>query len=415
MVDASLRISSSPSSLPQFAEVVIIGGGVMGASIAYHLARAGQRNIVLLEREAFFGQGATGRCAGGIRYQFSTEINIRLSQLSLPMLDAFEEETGQAIDVRHCGYLFLLTREEDVAAFERNVALQHRLGVQTEWLTGDEIRRRLPMMQLDDVLAGAWHAQDGLADPNGVVMGYLNGARRIGAHVFNDVTVTGILVGGDSSHRQSASGDASHRDASHHRVIGVITNRGRIETPIVVNAAGPWAASIGQMIGLDLPIVPIRRQWLTTTPLPQIPDDFPFVIDFAQSLYFHREGRGLLTGMSNPNQSPGIDQSVDREWELTAMEAAIQRMPLLETAGIASRLAGLYEVTPDAHPILGSTPIEGFYVCAGFSGHGFMHGPICGKLMAEEILNGRAATLNIDPLRFERFAAGAVREEYNVV
>ncbi|HET7089555.1 MAG TPA: FAD-binding oxidoreductase, partial [Anaerolineae bacterium] len=160
---------------------------------------------------------------------------------------------------------------------------------------------------------------------------------------------------------------------------------------------------------------PIRRQWLSTTPLPQIPRDFPFVIDFAQSLYFHREGDGLLTGMSNPDEAPGFDQSVDREWELIGMEAAARRMPLLESAGVVSRVAGLYEVTPDAHPILGSTPIEGFHVCAGFSGHGFMHGPICGLLMAEEILNGRAITLDIDPLRFERFAAGAVREEYNVV
>ncbi len=387
---------------------MIVGGGVMGASIAYHLAKAGQREVLLLERESFFGQGATGRCAGGIRYQFSTEINIRLSQLSLPMLDTFEEETGQAIDVRQCGYLFLLTRPEDLAVFERNVALQHRLGVQTEWLTGDEIRHRLPLMALGDVLSGAWHAKDGLADPNGVTMGYVNGARRMGARLFTDVIVTGIELA-------SASGRSASGDASYSKVTDVVTNKGRIETPIVVNAAGPWAAHIGQMVGLDLPIVPIRRQWLTTTPLPQIPNDFPFVIDFAQSLYFHREGRGLLTGMSNPNQPPGFDQSVDRDWELTAMEAAIKRLPLLEAAGVASRLAGLYEVTPDAHPILGHTPVEGFTVCAGFSGHGFMHGPICGKLMAEEILQGRATTLDIAPLRFDRFAKREELPEYNVV
>jgi sarcosine oxidase subunit beta len=351
---------------------------------------------MLLERESFFGQGATGRCAGGIRYQFSTEINIRLSQLSLPMLDAFEEETGQAIDIRHCGYLFLLTDEADVATFEQNVALQHRLGVQTEWLTGAEIRRRLPRMALDDVLGGTWHAKDGLADPNGVVMGYVNGARRMGVKLFNGVAVTAIDVRGDT-------------------VYGVETRQGRIETRIVVNAAGPWAASVGQRAGIDLPIVPVRRQWLTTTPLPQIPDDFPFVIDFAQSLYFHREGRGLLTGMSNPDEKPGIDQSVDSEWELVAIEAAAKRLPLLETAGVASRVAGLYEVTPDAHPILGRTPVEGFYVCAGFSGHGFMHGPICGKLLAEEILNGRATTLSIDPLRLDRFTHRTKLDEYNVV
>ncbi len=389
-------MNDQTSPLPTTASIVIIGGGVMGASAAYHLAKAGQRGIVLLERESFFGQGASGRNAGGIRYQFSTEINVRLSQLSLPMLDRFEEETGQAVDIRHCGYLFLLTNEDDVAAFRQNVALQHRLGVRTEWLSGDEVRRRLPLLQGDDVLAGTWHAKDGLADPNGVVMGYINAARRLGAQHFTDTAVTAIETQSD-------------------KVTAVATNNGRISTPIVLNAAGPWAASIGKMAGLDLPIVPIRRQWLTTTPLPELPDDFPFVIDFAQSLYFHREGRGLLTGMSNPNEAPGVDQSVDPDWELIAMEAAAKRFPMLETAGVASRLAGLYEVTPDAHPILGATPVEGFYMCAGFSGHGFMHGPICGQLLAEEILHGRAVTLNIDSLRFDRFANRDTLQEYNVV
>jgi sarcosine oxidase subunit beta len=385
-----------PSLLPTTASAVIIGGGVMGASMAYHLAKAGLRDVVLLERESFFGQGASGRNAGGIRYQFSTEINIRLSQLSLPMLEAFEEEIGQPVDIRHCGYLFLLTNETDVESFKQNVTLQHRLGVPTEWLSPQEIRRRLPMMRLDDVLAGTWHAKDGLADPNGVVMGYVNAARRLGVKLVTDTTVTAIETHGG-------------------KVNSVVTNHGRIETPRVANAAGPWAAAIGRMAHLELPIIPIRRQWLTTTPLPGIPDDFPFVIDFAQSLYFHREGQGLLTGMSNPDQVPDIDQSVDREWELVAMEAAAKRLPLLETAGVASRLAGLYEVTPDAHPILGAAPLEGFYVCAGFSGHGFMHGPICGKLLAEEILDGRATTLNIDVLRLDRFARRDTTQEYNVV
>ena len=329
------------------------------------------------------------------------------------MLDRFEEETGQAIDVRQCGYLFLLTREEDVAAFEQNVALQRRLGVQTEWLTGDEIRRRLPMMRLDDVLAGAWHPKDGLADPNGVVMGYVNAARRRGVTSLNDVTVSGIEL--SASVPSTALRGSTRAASSKNRVACVVTDKGRIETPVVVDAAGPWAAQVGRMAGLDLPIVPVRRQWLSTTHLPQIPQDFPFVIDFAQSLYFHREGDGLLTGMSNPDESPGFDQSVDREWEIVAMEAAAQRMPLLESAGVVSRVAGLYEVTPDAHPILGRTPVEGFYVCAGFSGHGFMHGPICGLLMAEEILGGRATTLDVEPLRFSRFSEQRIRGEYNVV
>ncbi len=383
-------------SLPTTAPVVIIGGGVMGASTLYHLAKRGV-HAVLLEKEQFFGQGATGRCAGGLRYQFATEINIRLSLISLPMLDRFEAEIGQAIDRRYCGYLFLLSNPKDIPNFERNVALQHSLGVNTEWLSGDEVRRRIPLIRCEDALAGTFNAQDGLCDPNGVVMGYINAARRLGAQALEGIDVTAI---------QTASG----------KVTGVETKSGTITTEVVVNAAGPWSALISRTCGIDLPVSPLRRQWLTTTPLPQVPADFPFVIDFAQSLYFHREGDGLLLGMSNNNETVGYDQSVDEDFELVNLEAAIQRMPLLEQAGLASRLAGLYEVTPDAHPIMGRVPaLGGYFVVAGFSGHGFMHGPVSGLLMSEEILDGGAHTLDIKSLRYSRFAEGDLVREYNVI
>ena len=383
--------------LPKTAEAVVVGGGVMGASAAYHLALKGCKRIVLLERNSLFGQESTGKCAGGIRYQFATEINIRLSLLSLPMLDRFEEELGQAIDLRRCGYLFLLTREEDVKAFRANVALQHRLGVMTEWLTGDEVRSRLRLIQLDDVLAATWCTKDGLADPNGVVQGYLNAARRLGATCLTDVEVTGIRK-------------------EHGRICGVETKYGEIATSIVLNAAGPWAARLGEMIGVDIPVVPVRRQIAVTTPVPQLPSDFPFIIDFEKNLYFHREGPAILTGMSNTNEPPSFNQQVDREWELVHFEAAMARMPLLENVGLSSRWAGLYEVSPDAHPLLGNVPeAEGFYIINGFSGHGFMHGPACGLLLAEEILDGRAHTLDITSLRLSRFREGKPIVEYNVV
>jgi sarcosine oxidase subunit beta len=382
--------------LPASAEILIIGGGVMGASIAYHLAQRGQTDILLLEKEDFFGLGATGRCAGGVRYQFATEINIRLSMASLPMLEAFETETGQAINYRQCGYLFLLTEQQDLEVFKHNVALQRRLGVMTEWLAVDEIRHRLPMMRLDDVLAGTFHGKDGLVDPNSVVMGYINAANRMGAQTLTGLEVTGVDVG---------SG----------RVRCVHTSRGTVKTQIVVNAAGPWAGLVGKMAGIELPIVPLRRQMLTTTPIPELPEDFPFVIDFGQSLYFHREGLGLLTGMSNPNERPGLDQSVDPQWEIINLEAAAARLPILEHAGLVARWAGLYEITPDAHPVIGVTPVEGFYVCAGFSGHGFMHGPVAGKLISEIILDGRAQTIDISMLDLARFEEGRQVREYNVV
>jgi len=384
-------------TLPNTANVVVIGGGVMGASTAYHLALKGCKNIVLLERNSFFGIEATGKCAGGIRYQFDTEINVKLSLISLPMLDRFGEELGQVIDIRKCGYLFVLTREQDEAEFRRQVTLQDSLGAGTQWLDGDEVRRRLPLMRYPDALGATWNPKDGLADPNSVVQGYVSGARRLGVQCFTDTEVTGIRTNSD-------------------RVHAVETKLGVIETPIVVNAAGPWAGQIGRMAGVDVPIVPSRRQIAVTTPLPEVPPDFPFVIEFARSLYFHREGPGILTGMSNNNEPISFNQSVDLEWEMVHLEAACERMPLLESAGISSRWAGLYENTPDAHPILGAVDeLAGLYCIAGFSGHGFMHGPVCGLLLAEEILDGKTSSLDISSLRLSRFRRGKTTREYNVV
>lgn len=383
-------------SLPKAAEVVIIGGGVMGASIAYHLANRGMRDILLLEKDDFFGQGATGRCAGGVRYQFATEVNIRLSLASLPMLERFEEEIGQAIDYRKCGYLFVLTQPTDVPIFQNNLALQNHLGAGTLWLEGDDIRQRLPMMRLEDAIGGTFNPRDGTVDPNSVVMGYIRAGQRLGVNALTGVEVTGIQTRGGC-------------------VRAVETQQGTISTPIIVNAAGPWAGLIGEMAGVEIPITPVRRQWFTTSPLPEIPSDFPFVIDFAQSLYFHREGNGLLIGMSNPDEPPGFDQNVDPEWELVNVEAAAGRLPLLEKARLVSRLAGLYEVTPDAHPIFGKTQVAGFFVCTGFSGHGFMHGPISGVLMSEIILEGQARAVDVSLLDLARFAEGRLIREYNVV
>ena len=382
--------------LPKTAEIVIIGGGVMGASTAYHLACAGRKDALLLEKEPYFGTGATGRCAGGVRYQFGTEVNIRLSVASLPMLERFREEIGCDCSYRKCGYLFVLTQPNDVEAFRRNVTLQNSLGAGTEWLTAEDVRRRLPSMRFEDVLAGTFNSRDGLVDPNSVVMGYIDRARPMGVKALTEVAVEGIELQGD-------------------RIQAVVTNKGRIACDAVVNAAGPWAGLIGEMAGLQIPITPVRREWITTTPLPALPADFPFVIDFARSLYFHREGEGVLTGMSNPNERPGFDQAIDPEWELTAMEAAIERLPMLEGAGRQSGGAGLYEVTPDAHPIFGPTPVEGFWVVAGFSGHGFMHGPIAGKLMAEFLTEGRARSVDVSQLDLARFAEGRQVREYNVV
>lgn len=383
--------------LPKTANVVVIGGGVMGVSTAYHLALRGCQNVVLLEKGPLLGMEATGKCAGGIRYQFSTEINVRLSLLSLPMLERFEQELGQNIDLRWPGYLFLLDNEADVTAFRRHIAMQNRLGVPTRLLTRAAAHALAPQVQMDDILAASWHPGDGLADPNGVVQGYAAGARRLGVRLFTDTPATGIRVEGG-------------------RVSAVETPQGSIATPVVVNAAGPWAGTVAALAGVDLPLLPVRRQIAVTTPLPELAENFPFVIDFSRSLYFHREGRGILTGQSNPHETAGFDQSVDRAWTEQHLDAAAWRLPLLAQASLLSEWAGLYEVTPDAHPVIDAVrEPAGFYIAAGFSGHGFMHGPITGLLMAELVLDGRAHTLDIRQLRFSRFTEGDLVSEHNVV
>jgi len=382
--------------LPNTADIVIIGGGVMGASAAYHLAQRGAKNIVLLEKEKYFGTGATGRCAGGVRYQFSTEINVKLSQESLPMIERFKEEIGQDVNYRQCGYLLVATNEKDAVTFKQNVALQNGLGVPTQLLSGDDVRMRLPLMKFEDAIAGTFNQKDGTVDPNGVVMGYVGAAQKMGVKAIENAEVTGITVSGGE-------------------VKEVQTNLGTIQTRMVLNAAGPWAGLIGDMAGVPLPIVPLRRQMFTTNPLPEVPEDFPFVIDFARSLYFHREGEGLLIGMSNQAEKPGFDQNVDEDFELVNLESAIERMPLVEKASRASHWAGLYEVTPDAHPIYGGSDVKGFYICTGFSGHGFMHGPVSGKLMTEFMLDGNYSTLDVSMLDLKRFEEGRLIKEYNVV
>jgi sarcosine oxidase subunit beta len=383
--------------LPEHAEVVIIGGGVMGASTAFHLAKRGVGDVVILERETFFGQGSTGRCAGGIRHQFSTDINIELSIKSIAMLESFERDTGQAIDLKLTGYLFLLSTEAEMNQFRQNVARQHTHGILTEVWTPQQIGQRVPLLNLDNIIGGTYYGRDGIADPSGVVNGYIAAGRKLGVKALNDVEVTGIAV------RNGA-------------VTGVQTAQGTIKTPVVVNAAGPWSGKIAAMAGAELPVTPERQQILVTQPMPQIPADFPFVIDFHQRLYFHREGAGLLTGMSIVGQPSTFEQTVDPDWTMQHMDCAMARLPVLETAGKLSEWAGLYEVTPDAHPIIGPvSALSGFYAVTGFSGHGFMHGPIAGLLVSEQILDGKAHTIDIASLRAERFVEGELIREFNVV
>jgi sarcosine oxidase subunit beta len=379
------------------ADVVIVGGGIMGASTAYHLASRGCTDVVVLEAGEMFGLGSTGLNAGGIRYQFATAVNVELSKLSIAMMERFADEMGQEVGLRRCGYLFMLDRDADLEQFRRNVALQNSLGVPSRVVSAQEVAELAPEVDIDGIIGGTWCPLDGLVDPNGLLQGYVSNARRLGVTLLTATRATGIDVSGG-------------------RVRGVMTATGRIDSPTIVIACGPWSAEVGAMAGVDLPIQPIRRQIAVTGPIPGVRPDFPFVIDFSRSLYFHREGNGILTGMSNHDEPPGFDTRVDNEWRLHHVESAMQRLPLLADAEIAAEWAGLYEVTPDDQPILGRLPqVNGLIACAGFSGHGLMHGPAAGLLMAEEILDDAARTIDIDALRWSRFESGVGAGEYNVV
>lgn len=369
----------------------------MGASTAYHLARAGAGSVVLVEREPSLGAMSTGQCAGGIRHQFSSRVNIELSKHSIAMLERFEDELDQDIALRFTGYLFLMTDEKDVEEAKDHVALQRSLGINTDWLEPSDLKERVPSVKLDGVLAGTSYEKDGLCDPNSVVQGYATAARRLGARVLPATEVTDIATTGDA-------------------VTSVVTDKGEIATRVVVNAAGAWAPQIGAMVGAEIPIEPSRRQIVVTTETPSLPKDFPFVLFLKEQLYFHPEGPGVLTGKSNRHEAPGYNLEVDPEWEMVHLSEAMERLPLLENAGVLSRWAGLYEITPDAHPIFGRIPqAEGMHVMAGFSGHGFMHGPICGQLMAEEVLEGAPRTVDVSEFAYERFLSGELHPEKNVI
>jgi sarcosine oxidase subunit beta len=286
------------------------------------------------------------------------------------------------------------------------VALQHSLGIESTVLSVDDIQRRVPLLNLEGVVGGTIYERDGLADPNSIVQGYINKTRQLkqanpalSINLLNNVTVTKVRMGQGG------------------RVQAVVTDEGEIATETIVIAAGAWSGQVGEMVGVNIPIVPVRRQIAVTTPIRALPPDFPFVLFFGQSLYFHPEsGQSILTGKSNSSEPVGFNTEVDPKWTETHLFEAMHRFPLLEQAGLLSEWAGLYEVTPDEQAILGRLPgVEGVIIAAGFSGHGFMHGPVVGKLMTEEILEGRAHSINIDDLRYERFALGRDVSEYNIV
>jgi len=368
------------------ADIVIIGGGVIGLSIAYHLVRKRAGRIILFEKGQL-GEGSTSRCVGGIRTQFSTEINIRFSLESIKTFEHFEEEFGIDPEFKRIGYLFLAATESEMKVFRENMDLQKRFDIPVELLDPDEIRTRWPYLTSDDIVGGTFCSRDGYAGPSEVLTGFANGAKRAGVEVHEGEEVREILF-------QSG------------KVQGVRTGKEEVETPVVVNAGGPFASLVGEMARIKIPVKPLRRQVFVTSPFHLTDRTIPLTIDFHRGWYFRQEVDGIL--LSGPlDKEPGFNIQIDYEAMAEASENAIYRVPALEKAQIARGWAGLYEISPDHHAILGRVPeLEGFILANGFSGHGFQHSPAVGKVIAELIVEGEATTIDISSLSIGRFKKG---------
>jgi sarcosine oxidase subunit beta len=370
------------AELPRSVEVVVVGGGVMGVSTAYHLAVRGCSDVLLLERDTL-GSGSTGRAAGGIRAQFSDELNIRIALECIRRFERFAEEPGAEIDFKQWGYLFLLSDPEDVQAFHRSVARQRRLGVPSEVLSPEAAAEIVPGIVNEDLLAATFCPLDGYATPEAVVQGYAQAAARAGVRIVQGCTVSGI-------------------DLDAGRVAGVRTDRGNVASPRVVCTAGVWSRELAAGVGVELPIEPERRFVFVTEPGDPFRRELPLTIDFATGFYFHREGDAILFG--------GREDTIE-----ALAPVALQRVPAIADLPIRASWWGYYELSPDRNAIVGAArELEGFVYGTGFSGHGFQQGPVVGEHLADLAL-GLEPAFDLSPFSVERFAGGGLRPERNVV
>lgn len=376
------------------ASVVIVGAGVIGASVAYHLAARGWRNVLVLDRAGAAGRGSTGAATGGFRAQFGTAIHVRLSLLSRDKLRTFASEVGVDPGYRPTGYLWLACTEAEMAALRAALRVQHAEGLsEAVEVSPAEAGRLNAALRLDRVIGGAFCPTDGFVSPMRLLEGYLAAARRLGARVECDVEVVGFARGGRG------------------RIETVRTSRGEIGVEGVVNAAGAWAAALAGLAGVDLPVAPLRRQVAVTVPCDALPESMPMTIFAGDGFHFRqRDGRVLLLQPSPGVPGRPFDTRLEPEWVESVAALARRRVPALERVPIDIRAcwAGLYEMTPDRHALLGPAPgCPNLFLACGSSGHGVMHAPALGHLLAEIMSEGAASTLDAAALRPSRFAEGA--------
>jgi len=386
--------------MAEVADVVIVGGGIVGSSVAWHLTQSGVRSVLVLERETQQGLGSTGKSMGGVRAQFSTDVNIRMSLYSIPIFAAFEELTGCPSGYKPHGYLFVATLPSHMEYLRCNFQRQAALGLRgVEVLDAAEVVRRVPQLRSDDILGGSFCASDGFVDPYSVMKGFMAAAAEHGAELRRGVEVTGI-------------------DLDSQGVAGVQTTQGSIATRVVVNAAGPWAQRVAGMAGADLPIVPLRRMLVPTEPLPGLPERLPMVIDMSTGFHFRPEGVGLLMAWNDPEETPGFKTAFDPAFIEKILVHAVNRVPCFEDLQVNPRRAwaGLYAMSPDHHAIIGPAPgVPGLFFANGFSGHGVMHSPATGRIAADLVLHGQSELLDAGQLSPCRFAEGRLLEETAVL
>lgn len=378
------------------ADAVVIGGGIIGVASAFYLARAGFGNIVIVEKERFMGSGSTSKAAGGIRAQFSSRVNIEMSMLSEDIFARFKDETGWDALFDQVGYMFLLSREADIAAFKKAYELQRSLGLDVHLLKPEDIGQYAPHVRIDDIQLATFCKKDGLGDPNEFLAAYEKGCRDKGVAIELEAPVTGFEISTGS-------------------ITAVKTAKGTISTPLVINAAGPWAGEIGRLMGVNVHVKPYPRQCVTTGELDFVQPFFPMVVDVASGLYCHKESKGMLLGWADKDAKSTFDVSIDPDYTDNILERALDRIPQLETAEVANVWSGLYETTPDHRAIIGWEPeLEGVLHVTGFSGHGFMHAPAAG-IIAAELATGKTPRIDISDLSPARFAKGELVEETNVI